>query len=398
MSYRGRLWAIYQKIGLNINLKSNAIMKQLFSIFLLSAIIFGLVGCGGNQQERTSDLINYELKGNVKLCNKATYIVSINDKDTIREGDIQEETFIFSKNGILSKLGEQELMYDKQGNLVPNELLDSIVRNDKQQIVRMVYARKGEDGKPISFTCYTYNDNGYPATITGYYKGTIVDELKLAYDDSGKRIKSDIKSVYDEKCCVYSETFDYLEFDAHGNWVKRLCRRESNCRGNLLAMQRRAITYYGEDSESLSEEDMLLGEILTESDRITDEPFSEEEITPIIAPEAEESERESDIAFDVVEQMPEFPGGMSALMKYITTNLQYPAAAKKAGTQGRVIVQFVVERDGTITNAKAVRSVESSMDEEAVRIINTMPKWKPGMQRGKTVRVKFTVPVMFRLE
>lgn len=96
--------------------------------------------------------------------------------------------------------------------------------------------------------------------------------------------------------------------------------------------------------------------------------------------------------------MPEFPGGMSALMKYITTNLQYPAAAKKAGTQGRVIVQFVVERDGTITNAKAVRSVESSMDEEAVRIINTMPKWKPGMQRGKTVRVKFTVPVMFRLE
>jgi hypothetical protein len=163
-------------------------------------------------------------------------------------------------------------------------------------------------------------------------------------------------------------------------------------------MQRRAITYYGEDSESLSEEDMLLGEILTESDRITDEPFSEEEITPIIAPEAEESELESDIAFDVVEQMPEFPGGMSALMKYITTNLQYPAAAKKAGTQGRVIVQFVVERDGTITNAKAVRSVESSMDEEAVRIINTMPKWKPGMQRGKTVRVKFTVPVMFRLE
>ena len=86
------------------------------------------------------------------------------------------------------------------------------------------------------------------------------------------------------------------------------------------------------------------------------------------------------------------------MMKYITTNLQYPAAAKKAGTQGRVIVQFVVERDGTITNAKAVRSVESSMDEEAVRIINTMPKWKPGMQRGKTVRVKFTVPVMFRLE
>lgn len=388
MSYRGRLWAIYQKIGLNINLKSNAIMKQLFSIFLLSAIIFGLVGCGGNQQERTSDLINYELKGNVKLCKTATYIVSINDRDTVKKELSNEYAFLFSKNGILSEFGGQVLVYDEQGNFVPNELLDSIVRNDKQQMVRMVYAGKGKDGRPVTLTCWTYDGNGYPTTIKTY-KGTIENVVKFAYDDDGRLIRGD-SEVYDGQRYTFSETYDYLEFDEYGNWVRRLCKQKRDYGESLLAIQERVITYYGEDSESVSEEDILFEEIITP---ITPEPEKEVKYAPVHVIEDEEQ-----TIFDVVEQMPEFPGGMSALMKYITTNLQYPATAKKAGTQGRVIVQFVVERDGTITNVKAVRGVESSMDEEAVRIINTMPKWKPGMQRGKTVRVKFTVPVMFRLE
>ena len=105
-----------------------------------------------------------------------------------------------------------------------------------------------------------------------------------------------------------------------------------------------------------------------------------------------------DGVFWVAEKMPEFPGGNGAVAEYVRENMKYPAIAKEKGTQGRVIVQFVVNRDGSIVDAKVVRSVDPYLDKEALRVINTMPKWKPGMQRGKPVRVKFTVPVMFRLQ
>ena len=102
-------------------------------------------------------------------------------------------------------------------------------------------------------------------------------------------------------------------------------------------------------------------------------------------------------AFDVVEQMPQFPGGHSKLLEYITRNLKYPTEAEMNCTQGRVIATFVVEEDGSISNAKVVRSIDPLLDAEALRIINTMPKWQPGMQNGKAVRVKYTIPISFNL-
>lgn len=111
-----------------------------------------------------------------------------------------------------------------------------------------------------------------------------------------------------------------------------------------------------------------------------------------------EEEPEEQTIFEVVENMPDFPGGQAALMQYLAKNIKYPTIAQENGTQGRVIVQFVVNKDGSIVDAKVVRSVDPYLDKEALRVINTMPKWKPGMQRGKPVRVKFTVPVMFRLQ
>lgn len=102
--------------------------------------------------------------------------------------------------------------------------------------------------------------------------------------------------------------------------------------------------------------------------------------------------------FEVVEQMPEFPdGGMPALMEYFSKNIKYPEAAMKKGTQGRVTVQFVVEKDGSIANAKVLRGIDPELDKEAVRVTSMMPKWKPGMQKGQAVNVKYTIPVMFRL-
>lgn len=117
-----------------------------------------------------------------------------------------------------------------------------------------------------------------------------------------------------------------------------------------------------------------------------------------IEPVVEEEEPVEEEIFMVVEQMPEFPGGMAELMKFLSKNIKYPTIAQENGIQGRVIVQFVVNQDGSIVDPIVMRSVDPYLDKEALRVISTMPKWKPGMQRGKAVRVKYTVPVTFRLQ
>ena len=102
--------------------------------------------------------------------------------------------------------------------------------------------------------------------------------------------------------------------------------------------------------------------------------------------------------FDVVEQMPSFPGGPSALMKYLSENVRYPVVAQENGVQGRVVVSFVVEKDGHITDVKVVRSVDPTLDKEAARVVKSMPNWIPGKQNGSAVRVKYNVPVSFKLQ
>ena len=102
--------------------------------------------------------------------------------------------------------------------------------------------------------------------------------------------------------------------------------------------------------------------------------------------------------FDVVEGMPQFPGGAAALMQYLSQNIRYPKEAMEAKTQGRVIVQFVVEKDGSISGAHVVKSVNPQLDAEALRVVNAMPNWTPGTQNGQTVRVKYAVPISFRLK
>ena len=102
--------------------------------------------------------------------------------------------------------------------------------------------------------------------------------------------------------------------------------------------------------------------------------------------------------FDVVEQMPSFPGGPSALMQFLSSNIKYPVVAEENGVQGRVVCTFVVEKDGSITDVRVIKSVDPSLDKEAMRVVKSMPKWIPGKQNGSAVRVKYTVPVTFRLQ
>lgn len=114
-------------------------------------------------------------------------------------------------------------------------------------------------------------------------------------------------------------------------------------------------------------------------------------------PTAVGSESVQEKAFDVVEEMPSFPGGTAKLFEYLTTSVKYPEAAQKSGTQGRVIATFVVETDGAISDVNVVKSVSPELDAEAVRVLKGMPNWNSGKQNGKAVRVKYTVPVTFSL-
>jgi protein TonB len=124
------------------------------------------------------------------------------------------------------------------------------------------------------------------------------------------------------------------------------------------------------------------GEVLKAKEVVVDEKPKEEETK----------------VFDVVEQMPQFPGGPQALFEYLSKNIKYPVVAEENGIQGRVIVTFVVERDGSITDVRVAKSVDPSLDKEAQRVVRSMPHWIPGKQNGSAVRVKYTVPVTFKLQ
>jgi len=117
-----------------------------------------------------------------------------------------------------------------------------------------------------------------------------------------------------------------------------------------------------------------------------------------VPPAEDDEEVDEQQIFTVVESMPEFPGGMGALMKYLAENIKYPDLAKESGIQGRVFINFVVEPDGSISNVKVLRGIGGGCDEEAVRVVKSMPNWKPGKQRGKPVRVSYNLPVKFTLQ
>jgi periplasmic protein TonB len=125
----------------------------------------------------------------------------------------------------------------------------------------------------------------------------------------------------------------------------------------------------------------------------------ETEVEEYIPVEMEEDEAEEAQIFSVVESAPEFPGGgQAALLKYLSNNIEYPQIANESGIQGRVFVTFVVEVDGSVTDVKILRGIGGGCDEEAVRVVKGMPRWKPGKQRGKPVRVQFNLPVKFTLQ
>lgn len=137
------------------------------------------------------------------------------------------------------------------------------------------------------------------------------------------------------------------------------------------------------------------------TERESDIAASDPTDAPVIIPtpiEVPEETVEEETEFIIVEEMPMFGSGTTDLMKYLSANIKYPTVSAEQGVQGKVVVQFVVGTHGEILNPVVVKSVDPYLDKEAIRVISTMPKWKPGKQRGKAVRVKYTVPVVFKLQ
>ena len=127
--------------------------------------------------------------------------------------------------------------------------------------------------------------------------------------------------------------------------------------------------------------------------------FDEVQNTQIAEVKIEEEVDEEEVKiFTVVENDPEFPGGMDALYKYLAENIKYPQLARDNGITGKVYVTFVVERDGSIANPRILRDIGGGCGAEAIRVVKSMPKWTPGKQRGKAVRVQFNLPVNFNLK
>ncbi|MEZ5107205.1 MAG: energy transducer TonB [Draconibacterium sp.] len=121
------------------------------------------------------------------------------------------------------------------------------------------------------------------------------------------------------------------------------------------------------------------------------------DVAPVVVAQQEEEEEEAEVFF-IVEEMPEFPGGEPALRNWLASQVKYPVIAQENGIQGKVYVTFVVGKDGSISNATVARGVDPSLDKEALRVVNNLPKWKPGKQRGKPVNVSYTVPINFVLQ
>lgn len=199
------------------------------------------------------------------------------------------------------------------------------------------------------------------------YKGKIVD------DEAGNPI-SDVKIIVDHKY----QSITKSTVNAQGEF-----RIETSPEASIL------FEYSGKDGKTLAR--MCRPAELAKMD-------PDNMVIELIPVNIIKSNVTDDDVYEVVENMPEFPnGGMGELMKYLSANIRYPEAAHKAGIQGRVTVQFVVGKDGSIGNVSILRGVNADLDAEAIRVISSMPKWKPGTQKGEPVKVKYTVPVMFRL-
>lgn len=310
-----------------------------------------------------------------------------------QNGEVIQEVMVFSQQGLLSQHTNSksglsyiyEYVFDDVHGYQLSEKIDN--RHNRTITYAMKYNADGaleeisaNDGTK---TRYSYNGNQL-------FKVTYIRDDKVERTD-----------IYDsrnlvEKCVRGGNTIVY-EYNDYGDVVSM-----KKMKGSATLSTTTYEYEYDGDQPWVSMTQYNDGNFLLRKTRSFDKPVVAEERSEVSIQKKISDNRQAPMTdskvYEVVEQMPSFKGGDVALMEWLNKNVQYPKVAEENNIQGRVICTFVVERDGSITEVKIVKSVDPSLDREAVRVLESMPRWIPGTQNGETVRVKYTVPVTFRLQ
>lgn len=263
--------------------------------------------------------------------------------------------------------------YDVNGNLVSGKgWLGMALTYKNGQLTKM---QEGT-AKPVT---YTYDATGRLTSLK-YYTMDGMDEVfyceessTLTYNEHGDiskavKVNWDCNSKWQRRSQNYSETYTFTyTYDDKGNWTKVVVYSQSGKDPRRISFTiTRAITYGLPMSANGGRSQQV-------------------------------NANNNEVVYETVDQMPAFPGGVSGLVDFLSQNVHYPDLARVNNIQGRVMVKFVVEKDGLINECKIVKSVDPSLDKEALRVVKSMPKWQPGMKDGKPVRVSYTVPISFKL-
>ncbi len=250
--------------------------------------------------------------------------------------------------------------------------------------------------------------------LTSIVKAEEVKSVEISSDEkmkvSGTVLAADTKVPVMGASVIIRGTTNGTLTDLDGKFVLTGLKKDDVIQVSFVGFQTRSVIIKDESPLTILLDDDVqnLEEMVVVGMGAKDGKPAKAENTDVVfdmpleeAMKAEKQKKETpqeEVIFQVVEQMPEFPGGMQKAMEFLGKNIKYPVAAQEAKIEGRVIVQFVVERDGSVSDAKVMRGVNPELDAEAVRVVSIMPKWNPGKQRGKAVAVKYTMPIMFRLQ
>ena len=250
--------------------------------------------------------------------------------------------------------------------------------------------------------------------LTSIVKAEEVKSMEISSDEklkvSGTVLAADTKVPVMGASVIIRGTTNGTLTDLDGKFVLTGLKKDDVIQVSFVGFQTRSVIIKDESPLTILLDDDVqnLEEMIVVGMGAKDGKPAKAENTDVVfdmplkeAMKAEKQKKETPqekVIFQVVEQMPEFPGGMQKAMEFLAKNIKYPVAAQEAKIEGRVIVQFVVERDGSVSDVKVMRGVNPELDAEAIRVVSMMPKWIPGKQRGKAVAVKYTMPIMFRLQ
>ena len=251
--------------------------------------------------------------------------------------------------------------------------------------------------------------------LTSIVKAEEVKSVEISSDEkmkvSGTVLAADTKAPVLGASVIIRGTTSGTLTDLDGKFVLTGLKKDDVIQVSFVGFQTRSVIVKDESPLTILLDDDVqnLEEMVVVGMGVKDGKPVKAENTDVVfdmpleeAMKAEKQQKETpqkeEVIFRVVEQMPEFPGGMQKALEFLGKNIKYPVAAQEAKIEGRVIVQFVVGRDGSVSDAKVMRGVNPELDAEAVRVVSIMPNWIPGKQRGKAVAVKYTMPIMFRLQ